>query len=81
MNQVVFVIVILIVLLVLTNIDTTEGYTGRQENPIYMETPTYTPPWYTYSWAFYDPIRYKYGYWPYYRRFPYVYGPSNYYFW
>lgn len=41
----------------------------------YMKVPSFEPEWMKYNWAYYDPIRYKYGYQP---VFPYFVPPYPY---
>lgn len=72
MNIPLIVAIILLVLISLGNSEFKEEYAQNALSSKYLEVPTYEPFWLRGSWAYYDPYRYKYGYYP---LFPF-YGPS-----
>lgn len=73
-NLILVIIIVMVVLFLITPKIIKEGYTSRSANlKEYAYSPSYEPAWMYNNWAYYNPYRYKYGF------YPYFYKPRDYY--
>ena len=58
----------------ISKISEVEGYQNSKTSSRFLTVPTYEPSW-VYNWAYWNPFRYKYGYWPSYGIYANTYKP------